>query len=73
MGPSELAAAESRAADKLIEREPEVLRLVTPGLSNTEPAARLHLSEATVKTHVSRVSMKQVYAYEPGLATPSAE
>jgi len=32
-----------------------VLRLVGGGLSNTELANRLQLSEATVKTHVARI------------------
>ncbi len=52
------AAATARAADLLTERELEVLQLMARGLSNAELAGRLHLSDATVKTHVSRVLTK---------------
>jgi DNA-binding NarL/FixJ family response regulator len=44
--------------DGLTEREAEVLQLVATGLSNTEIAARLFVSEATVKTHINRIFAK---------------
>lgn len=63
----------------LTDREREVLTLVGTGLSNDEIAARLVLSPATAKTHVSRVMTKLairdraglvVLAYETGLVRP---
>ncbi len=69
----------SGALEALTEREREVLRLVARGLSNTELAGSLYLSEATVKTHVKHILMKLgvksrvqavVLAYELGLVRP---
>ena len=46
------------ALAELTPREVEVLRWVARGLANHEIAARLVVSEATVKTHVARMLMK---------------
>jgi len=44
--------------DGLTAREAEVLALVAEGLSNTEIAGRLHVSMATVKTHINNLFAK---------------
>jgi DNA-binding NarL/FixJ family response regulator len=65
--------------DVLTDREREVMALVAEGLSNDEIAARLFMSAATAKTHVSRAMIKLgardraqlvVFAYESGLVRP---
>jgi DNA-binding NarL/FixJ family response regulator len=67
------------ALDQLTDREREVMVLVGEGLSNDEIAARLVISPATAKTHVSRTMIKLgardraqlvVHAYEAGLIRP---
>ena len=72
----EIRAPES--PEKLTERETDVLRLLATGKANKEIALEMHISETTVKTHVSNILMKlgvpsrtqaALYAVRIGLVT----
>ena len=67
--------------DELTAREQEVFRLIANGLSNTEIAQELYISDTTVKTHVTHILQKLnlrdrvqavVLAYQAGLFEPDA-
>lgn len=76
--PGSRRAGEERVAS-LTDRERDVLKLIATGRNNLEIAHTLHVSEATVKTHVGHVFAKLavrdraqavVAAYESGLVLP---
>ncbi|MEU6770254.1 response regulator transcription factor [Streptomyces sp. NPDC046759] len=70
------------ASDGLTARETEVLLLIAEGLSNQEIARKLHVSTATVKTHINNLFSKTGikdraqavrYAYSKGLVQPPTQ
>ncbi|MBY4130358.1 response regulator transcription factor [Rhodococcus fascians] len=74
-------SADASVLDALTGREREVLVHLATGMSNAEIAAVLHLSEATIKTHIGRILTKLdvrdrvqavVLAYETGLVRPGS-
>ena len=79
--PSPQASAEACKIARLTEREREVITLVGEGLRNKHIAARLYISEATVRHHLTAIFAKldvadrfelAIYAYQHGLAKPPA-
>jgi DNA-binding NarL/FixJ family response regulator len=79
--PHRAAPGTSDLLATLTPRETEVFGLVAAGLSNPEIAARLLVTDETVKTHVSRVLAKLslrdrtqavITAYETGFVVPGA-
>lgn len=83
--PSSAGSGEAPASnpdlETLTDREREVLVAAARGLSNSEIAEELYMSQATAKTHISRLLSKLhardraqlvVIAYESGVVTPGA-
>jgi len=79
--PPESVRAARIELTELTERELEVLRQIARGLSNSEIAKELFVSDATVKTHVAHILTKLrlrdrvqavVFAYESGIVQPGA-
>ncbi|GAA3895000.1 response regulator transcription factor [Streptomyces lannensis] len=77
--PERQTAAPAEPPDGLTARETEVLVLIADGLTNQEIARRLHVSTATVKTHINNLFAKTGlkdragavrYAYANGLVRP---
>ncbi len=75
------ASVDATKIARLTEREREVITLVGEGLRNKHIAARLYISEATVRHHLTAIFAKlgisdrfelAIYAYQHGLATPPA-
>lgn len=74
-------STDTSGVDRLTEREREVLVLMARGLDNGQIASDLHVSDATVRTHVGHVLSKLgarsraqavVVAYESGLVRPGS-
>ncbi len=75
------AVSTPESPEALTERETEVLRLMAQGYSNKQIAHRLHNTEKTIKTHVSRILSKlgvqsrtqaTLYAIRTGLVSPGS-
>jgi DNA-binding NarL/FixJ family response regulator len=57
-GPAGAEGESGPGWEPLSQRELEILELVASGTTNREAAARLHISEATVKTHLLHIYAK---------------